>query len=397
MSQVVPCRKWSRVGGDRYGRGMTTPPLFAVPDADLDDLRDRLRRTRWAREWPTRGWEAGTEPGMLHRLADRWADGFDWRAQEAVLNALPNHVVDLDGSTVHYLRFDAETADALPLVLTNGWPSTFFELVTLAERLAEPSRFGGRAEDAFTVVVPSIPGYTLSAQQPSLVEPVHTHELWHSLLQGHLGFDRYGAHGGDLGAGITSRLGEAHPESVVGIHLMAVAQPVDVDSASLSPDERAYLDALHGWIDHEGAYNHQQRTRPLTLAYGLSDSPVGLLAWILEKYRAWSDSAGDVSSRFSDDFLLTQASLYWFTNTISTSFRPYYESGAGITPTVGRVEVPTAVALFPGDISHPPRSWAERTYDVRRYTEFDRGGHFAPYEEPELLAGDLREFFRDLR
>lgn len=376
---------------------MTDKALFAVSDSDIDDLRNRLRRTRWPKPWPTVGWEAGTEPGLLRRLSEYWATGFDWRAQEAQLNALPSFVAQVAGSPLHYLRFEAETPGALPVVVTNGWPSTFFELVPLARRLSRPSEFGGRAADAFTVVVPSIPGFALSPQQSSLVAPVSTHDLWHALMHDHLGYDRYAAHGGDLGAGITSRLAETHPEAVVGIHLMAVAQPVDPDPATITPAEQTYLDAVAQWSADEGAYNHQQRTRPLSLAYGLSDSPVGLLAWILEKYRAWSDSRGDVSTRFSDDFLLTQASIYWFTNSISTSFRPYYESGAGITPTVGRVDVPTAVALFPGDISHPPRSWAERTYDVRRYTEFDRGGHFAPIEEPDLLAEDLRTFLGPLR
>jgi len=177
---------------------------------------------------------------------------------------------------------------------------------------------------------------------------------------------------------------------------MAVAAPARLDETTVTPEERDYLAAMGRWNTEEGAFNHQQRTRPISLAYGMSDSPIGLLAWILEKYRAWSDSDDDDFSRFSDDFLLTQASLYGFTNTIGTSFRPYYESGAGITPQVSRVRVPTAVALFPGDIAHPPRSWAERTYDVRRFTVFSRGGHFAPVEEPDLLAGDLREFFRDL-
>ncbi|BDZ50633.1 hypothetical protein GCM10025867_28740 [Frondihabitans sucicola] len=226
---------------------MTTPALCDVSDADLDDLRARLRHTRWPRPWPTEGWEAGTEPGILHRLADYWADGFDWRAQEAALNALPSFVADVGGSALHYLRFDAEAPGGLPIVLTNGWPSTFFELVPLAERLSAPSRFGGRPEDSFTVIVPSIPGYTLSAQQPSLIDPVHTHELWHLLMHEHLGFERYAAHGGDLGAGITSRLGSAHPEALAGIHLMAVAQPAAFDPATVTADEQAYLDAMTGW------------------------------------------------------------------------------------------------------------------------------------------------------
>ncbi|ARC56890.1 hypothetical protein AS850_07340 [Frondihabitans sp. 762G35] len=376
---------------------MTDHTLFDVPDADLDDLRDRLRRTRWPKPWPTVGWEAGTDAAVLRRLSEYWADGYDWRAHERELAALPSHIAEVAGAPLHYLLFEAETPGALPIVLTNGWPSTFYELVSLARRLSTPSEFGGRPEDAFTVVVPSIPGFALTPQRESLVAPVHTHDLWHALMHDHLGFDRYAAHRGDLGAGITSRLAEAHPEALVGIHLMAVASPADPGPDAVTPEERTYLDDVARWSTEEGAYAHQQRTRPVSLAYGLNDSPVGLLAWILEKYRAWSDCHGDVSSRFSDDFLLTQASLYWFAESISTSFRPYYESGAGITPPVRRVDVPTAIALFPRDIARPPRSWAERTYDVRRYTEFDRGGHFAPIEEPDLLADDLRAFFGPLR
>ncbi|GAA2324452.1 alpha/beta hydrolase [Streptomyces kunmingensis] len=212
-----------------------------------------------------------------------------------------------------------------------------------------------------------------------------------------LGFERYAAHGGDLGAGITSRLAEAHPEAVTGIHLLALAAPAAYDPAGLTPDEEAHLAAVANWQAEEGGYQHQQNTRPLTFAPALTDSPAGLLGWIVEKYRAWSDCGGDLSARFSDDYLLTQASLYWFTGTVSTSFRPYYEYAQGLTRRVERVDVPTAVALFPADLSRPPRSWAERTYTITRYTHMPRGGHFAAHEEPGLLAQDITEFFRDHR
>ncbi|CNE06282.1 Epoxide hydrolase [Mycobacterium tuberculosis] len=370
-------------------------PLAAVPDEELADLRSRLRRTRWPEPWPETGWDAGTDIGELRRLVSYWASGYDWRAHEAEINALPSHVADIDGARVHYLRLDGETPGSLPIVLTNGWPSSFLELTGLARRLSEPSRFGGAAEDAFTVIVPSLPGYGLSPQRPRLSADQQTHDLWHRLMHDVLGFDRYAAQGGDLGAGITSRLAEAHPEAVVGIHLMAVANPPSY--GDLTSEERAYLSSVAAWQAEEGGYQHQQRTRPLTLAYGLSDSPAGLLAWMIEKYRAWSDSGGDLAARFDDDFLLTQASLYWFTGTIGTSFRPYYEHARQLTPQVNRVDVPTAIALFPADLSHPPRSWAERTYNVVRYTEMPRGGHFAPHEEPALLAADITDFLRPYR
>lgn len=374
-----------------------TMTMISVTDAELDELRTRLLATRWPTSWPLAGWEAGTEAGELRRLVEYWASDYDWRVHEAAINALPSHLADIDGTPVHYLRFDGEHPDALPIVLTNGWPSSFLELTGLAQRLAAPSRHGGDAADAFTVIIPSLPGFAFSPQRPSLTDTPQTHEIWHRLMHDELGFERYAAHGGDLGAGITSRLAEAHSEQIAGIHLTAIANPVAYDAATLTPQEKAYLDALGVWAAEEGGYQHQQSTRPLTLSYSLADSPTGLLAWIIEKYRAWSDCGGDLSTRFSDDFLLTQASLYWFTQTISTSFRPYYEYGTGLTRRVERVTVPTAVALFPADLSRPPRSWAERTYNITRYTQMPRGGHFAAHEEPELLATDITEFLREHR
>ncbi|MFR9793980.1 epoxide hydrolase family protein [Streptomyces sp. MB22_4] len=372
-------------------------PLIEVSDADLEDLRARLRATRWPEPWPVDGWEAGTDAAELRRLVTYWATDYAWRTHEAAVNALPSHFADIDGTPVHYLRYDAEHPDALPIVLTHGWPSTVLELTALAERLAAPSRHGGDARDAFTVIVPSLPGFVFSPQRPALTGTEQTHDLWHRLMHDHLGFRHYAAHGGDLGAGITSRLAEAHPESVVGIHLLAAAVPADHDPASLTPEEQKYLSSAAAWQAEEGGYMHQQSTRPLTLAPALTDSPAGLLSWIMEKYRAWSDCGGDLSTCFSDDFLLTQASLYWFTGTISTSFRPYYEYAHHLTRRVERVDVPTALALFPADLSRPPRSWAERTYHLTRYTRMPRGGHFAAHEQPALLAADITAFFRDLR
>jgi pimeloyl-ACP methyl ester carboxylesterase len=357
-------------------------PMIAVPGAELNELRSRLLNTRWPTPWPATGWEAGTDSGELRRLVTYWASDYDWRVHEATINTLPSHLADIDGTPVHYLRFDGEHPGSLPIVLTNGWPSSFLELTALARRLATPSQYGGDAADAFTVIVPSLPGFAFSPQRPSLAQPPQTHEIWHRLMHDELGFERYAAHGGDLGAGITSRLGEAHPEAVAGIHLTAIAGPVAYDAAAVTPEEQEYLDSVALWSAEEGGYQHQQSTRPLTLSYGLADSPTGLLAWILEKYRAWSDCGGDLSSRFSDDFLLTQASLYWFTHTISTSLRPYYEYAQRLTRRVERVDVPTALALFPADLTQPPRSWAERTYNITRYTRMPRGGHFAAHEEP---------------
>jgi pimeloyl-ACP methyl ester carboxylesterase len=361
-----------------------------VPQADLDDLIERLSRTRWPRRWPAREpWTAGTDFDELHRLTKLWGSHYDWRLHEREINRLPSYGTVIAGQRIHFLRFEAETQDAPAVVLTNGWPSTFFELVGLARRLAEPSRHGDTGR-AFTVVVPSLPGFTFS--DPAAVSPpaIPTHELWHQLMT-RLGFETYFAHGGDLGNGITSRLAAAHPEAVRAIHVMSVAAPRSFEEDSLTPAEREHIAAVEAWPRAEGAYMHQHQTRPLTLAFGLSDSPAGLLSWILEKYHVWSDRRAGTPSSLADDFVLTQASLYWFTNTIGTSLRPYYEA----LPPYESVPVPTALALFPADLQKPPREWAERTHDIRRYTVFDSGGHFAPVEAAPTLAADISEFFAE--
>jgi pimeloyl-ACP methyl ester carboxylesterase len=365
-----------------------------VSDADLVDLLGRVRRTRWGPQWPVEPWEAGTDQVELRRLAHYWARDFDWRAYERHIDSLPWVTATLDGTPLSYLRFNAERAGRLPLVVTNGWPSSALELVELARLLSRPSEYGGDADDAVTVIVPALPGFPFSPQRPTIDD--QTHDLWHRLMTDELGFERYVAHGGDLGAGVTSRLAQSYPESVAGIHLLAVASPQESDSGSVSQEEQIYLDEVATWSAREGGYQHQQQTRPLTLAPALADSPVGLLSWLLEKHRAWSDCDGAVSSRFSDDYLVGLASLYWFTGSASTALRPYWEYAAGHTTRVSKVTVPTALAVFPRDLTHPPRSWAERTYNIVRYTTMPRGGHFAPHEEPALLAADITAFLREL-
>ena len=377
-------------------RGFVPPEPLHVADPAIADLRRRLAGTRWPRAWPTGGWAPGVPQEVLRPLVESWLRDFDQRALEARVNALPRAVAEVGGVALHHLRFDGEGVDPTPIVLTNGWPSSFLELVPLAQRLARPSEHGRPGARSFTVVVPSLPSFPFTPQRSAVPGEVPTHELWHRLMHDVLGFERYGAHGGDLGAGTTSLLAQAHPESVIGIHLLAAAEPGAVDPATVTPEEQAHLDRLARWSAEEGAYEHQQMTRPLTLAYGLADSPVGLLAWLLEKYRGWTDGGRDSAGGISDEFLLAQASLYWFDDAISTSFRPYYEYAAGMTDRVERVRTPTALAVFPADLADPPRSWVERVYDVVRYTRMPRGGHFAALEETELLADDITAFFDDL-
>lgn len=360
--------------------------LITVPERDWEELRRRTRSTRWPQPWPITGWEAGTEPAALRRLAGHWADGFDWRAHERAINALPAHREVIDGVPVTYLRFDAETANATPIVLTHGWPSTILEEVELARRLARPSEHGADGAPAFTVIVPALPGFPFAVAQERM-PGIPTHELWHGLMS-RLGFDRYLAHGGDLGAGISARLAQAHPENVVGIHILATADPAD--QSQPTGEELAHLAQEEQWYAEEGGYEHLQRTRPVTVGYALNDSPVGLLAWLLEKYRAWTDH-GNRLSGIPDDLILTQASLYWFSGAIAESFRPYWEHNH-YPPGPVQVTVPTGVAVFPADLAQPPRSWAARNYNLVQYSRMPRGGHFAAIEEPDLLAEDIRTF-----
>lgn len=333
----------------------------------------------------------------MARLVRYWADGFDWRAREAAINALPQFTVPVGGARVHLVRLPGEGERPMPIVLTHGWPSTFLELTRLGDRLAHPSRYGGDPADSFDVVIPSLPGFAWSDARPGRPADPPTHELWHTLMHDVLGYERYGAHGGDLGAGVSSRLAAAHPEAVAGVHVLAAMNPPVGPEEPLTGAERAHLAQMAGWAAEEGAYQHQQQTRPVTLAHGLSDSPAGLLAWTVEKYRAWTDNGGDLPAAFTDDDILTQVGIYWFTNTIATSFRPYHEYHVFKPDPAPRVDVPTAIAVFPHDLSRPPREWVERTYRLQRYTTMPRGGHFAAWEAPAPLAADITAFFRDLR
>jgi pimeloyl-ACP methyl ester carboxylesterase len=376
------------------------PFQIHVPDEVLEDLRERLARTRWPDELADAGWEYGTNRDELQGLVGHWLRSFDWRKQEEKLNAFPHFRARLDATNVHFIHARGRGPRPLAIVLTHGWPSTFFEMLKLVPLLTDPAAHGGDPADAFDVVVPSLPGYGFSdAPAAAGLAGDGIAALWVRLMD-ELGYARFGAHGGDIGAGITTRLGLRHADRLVGIHLTAVAGPYrGPGSPPVTPEEEAYLEGARRWGEEEGGYSHLQRTRPQTPAYALNDSPAGLAAWVVEKWRAWSDCGGDLERRFTRDELLTNVTLYWATGTIGSSMRLYREGrlhGRPFGP-ADRVTVPTGVALFPADIENPPRSWAERTYIVERWTRMPRGGHFAALEEPELLARDLREFFRPLR
>jgi pimeloyl-ACP methyl ester carboxylesterase len=377
------------------------PFTIAVEQDVLDDLRHRIRRTRWPARPPLPGWDHGADVDYLRDLLTTWANGFDWRAQERRLNQLPHFRSRIDGTRVHFVHLQGAGPDPLPIVLTHGWPSSFTEHLRLATLLADPAAHGGQATDSFDVVVASLPGYGFSGPlPPAATTSSAIADLWYRLMHDVLGYARFGAHGSDIGAGVTTRLGWKHPDAVAGIHLSAVSFPAPPQP--WTPGEREYEAAVQRWDDGEGAYSQVHATKPQTLACGLNDSPAGLAAWIIEKFRAWSDCGGQIESRFTRDHLLTNLTIYWVTQTIGSSLLPYhgYRHHSGPLPPETRIRPPAGFAIFDNDFQpagRPPRELAERTYNVIQWTEYPRGGHFPALEEPQLLACDIRRFFRPLR
>lgn len=380
---------------------MTAQPFtIHIPEATLDDLQNRLARTRWTDEVAETGWEYGTNRGYLKELVEYWQQQFDWRAQEAKLNQFPHFKAEVEGVGIHFIHAKGKGTNPMPLILTHGWPDSFYRMVKVIPLLTDPARFGGDPADAFDVVVPSVPGYGFSDRSSERgMSTERTAQLWATLMHEVLGYDKFGAGGGDVGSDVTMHLAHHRPDLLTGIHLTDVTYPMATPDGS-EPDEagQAYLGALNQWFFTQGAYTMLQSTKPQTLAYGLNDSPVGLAGWMVEKFQSWSDSNGDIESRFSKDELLTNIMIYWVTETIGSSVRMYLESNAN-TPLwpAPRIEVPAGIAHFKAVDLVPPRSWVEQAMNVQRWTEIPRGGHFAALEEPELLVEDIRAFFRPLR
>jgi pimeloyl-ACP methyl ester carboxylesterase len=384
---------------------MTTasPRPFTIQVADdvLADLRARLQRVRWPDEIPDAGWRYGTELSYMQELVAFWRDRYDWRTQEAKLNRFRQFTVPHDDVELHFVHEPGVGPNPLPLLLSHGWPGSILEFQQLIPMLTDPARFGGDPADAFTVVAPSLPGYAFSFRpnQPRL-GIVEIADRFAALMTDVLGYRRFAAQGGDWGAFIASRLGFAYPDRLAGIHVNLLTMRRDLPPpANPTPEEQAFMEELAHWQREETGYQWIQGTKPQTLAYGLTDSPVGLAAWIIEKFRTWSDCDGDVDRRFGKDVLLTNVMLYWLTGAINSSFWPYYARfhGPWPIPDGERISVPTGYAEFPREILHPPRRMAERVYNIQRWTRMARGGHFAALEEPEALAVDIRAFFKDLR
>jgi pimeloyl-ACP methyl ester carboxylesterase len=369
-----------------------------VEEDVLSDLRARIRNTRWPEQAPGAAWEQGTDLEYLRQMLAYWADEFDWRAQERTLNAFDQFRAELDGVHIHFVHERARHGQGIPLVLTHGWPSTFVELLPLVPLLTDP-RAHGIEGPAFDVVIPSLPGYAFSERPAKKgINYRYTAGLWHMLMRG-LGYDHFGAQGGDFGAGVATLMALDNPEPMIGVHLsnLEISPYMGPGARPLSEAERTYLERNETWWQVEGGYKAIQATKPQTLGYGLNDSPAGLAAWILEKWRSWADSRGDLDERFSREFLLTHLTIYWATQTITSSMRDYFDN-RWVGVTLGSqdfVRVPTAIAVFTQfvDEGTPPREWAERLYNVRQWTPMPSGGHFAPAEEPERLARDIVAFF----
>ncbi|WP_156679451.1 epoxide hydrolase family protein [Sphingomonas profundi] len=383
-----------------------TPFTIAVPDETLRDLQERLARTRPAGDTGFARWDDGTPPDYAQALVAHWRDRFDWRAREAALNRFDQVRGEIDGTRLHCIHQRGIGPAPLPLLLVHGYPDSIWRFEKIIPLLTDPGAHGGDPADAFHVVAPSLPGYGWSDPLAEAGGTFRFGDLFAGLMST-LGYDRYGAHGGDWGSTVVELLARSHARHVAGIHLTDVPFWHSFDAPKdPSPAEARFLAESKAWQMQHGAYTMIQGTRPATPATALADSPAGLAAWIVEKFREWSDCGGDVETRFSKDELLTNVMIYWATGTIGSAFLPYRDfTKAGATRWLkeaargwlGSDATPAAFALFPKDIGTPPRAWAKRFFNVTRWTEMPRGGHFAAYEEPELLAEDIRAFFRDKR
>ncbi len=362
-----------------------------------EDLRRRLAEVRWS-DAVTQDWRYGMNEGFLRTLVQHWRTAYDFDAAEERLNILPQFRTTIDGFGVHYVHLKGRGPRPKPLLLMNGWPSSFIEYGKLAPRLADPAAFGGLADDAFDVVIPALPGFGFS-DRPTRPHQVDAGDLFHPLMTEHLGYSSYIASGTDIGAGVAMRLALKQPGTVQGLHVSSVANPpLTTASLSLTEPEKAYMARSAQWEADEGAYEHLHYTKPQTLAFALADTPVGLASWIVEKFYSWSDHGGELSHTFPLDMLIDNLMIYWVTGTIGSSIRYYYDDRHFRSPLRAddRVSVPTAICMWPKDLVLAPREWAERFYDVRQYSMQARGGHFPGWEAPEAYAHDLQSFARSL-
>ncbi|HEU5134744.1 MAG TPA: epoxide hydrolase [Steroidobacteraceae bacterium] len=383
------------------------PFEISVGEPILADLAVRLAATRMPPLQGPPGWDAGASPVYLRDLLAYWRSGYDWRSEESKLNRFAHFRAAINGADIHFIHERGKGAQPIPLLLTHGFPDSFTRFLKIIPMLTDPSAHGGSDDDAFDVIVPSLPWCAFSRELRHSGGLFRVHDTWHQLMTDVLGYERYGAHGGDWGSTITEHVARSHAKSVIGIHLTDVPFWHSLKTPDdLQPVEREYVEHIQRFQQEQGAYALIQGRKPQTLADGLNDSPIGLAAWLTEKFQRWSDCDGDLDACYTRDEMLTNAMVYWVTGSIGRAFMPYFDVlNAGpprwiaevVKQKLGSHDVPAGFAIFPKDLSHPPRVWAERFFNVQRWTEFGKGGHFAAMEQPEALVADIREFFRPLR
>ena len=377
--------------------GDITPFTIEIPEADLADLRQRLRQTRWPDPETVDDWSQGIPLGYTRELCEYWLEHYDWRASEASLNRFPQFRTEIDGLDIHFIHARSPHESALPLVITHGWPGSVVEFCKVIEPLIDPTAYGGQAADAFHVVCPSLPGFGFSGKptRPGWGTK-HTADAWDQLMT-RLGYSTYGAQGGDWGAQVTTGIAMRHPDHLVGIHLnMPIAIPDPATMNDLTEREKSALAGMKHYEERDSGYFKEQSTRPQTVGYGLVDSPAGLCAWIIEKFWSWTDCDGDPVNVLSRDEMLDNVMLYWLPGTGASSARMYWESVGQAF--LGPVQVPVGCSIFPKEIFRPSRRWAEKQFpDLRYWNEPDKGGHFAAFEQPEAFVAEVRAAFRAFR
>lgn len=376
---------------------------ISIPDEVIEDLQHRLRRARWPDQLAGVRWDFGTDLTFMKEVTAYWLDRYDWRNEERKLNAFSHFLFQQDGLKIHFIHERGHGPEPLPLIITHGWPGSFVEMIKILPLLTHPAAHGGSPEDAFDVIVPSLPGYGFSDRPTRRgMNVFEIARLWVNLMLA-LGYPRFGTQGGDWGSWVSTALGLSHGDHLLGIHLNYISTGFRPDlgpnTPPLSAEEKSYMEKVAAWREAEGAYFAIQGTKPQTLSYALTDSPVGLAAWLIEKFRGWSDCTNSPEEAFSIDELLTNVMIYWVTQTAHSSMRLYSESRQRpLHLSAGqRISAPTGVAVFPREIAMPPRSWFERAFNVVHWSQLPRGGHFAAMEQPELLARDIRDFFRPIR
>jgi pimeloyl-ACP methyl ester carboxylesterase len=374
------------------------PFRIDVSDDILADLKSRLARTRWPEKELVDDWSQGAPLGWIQDICGYWAEGYDWRAREAALNRFEQFKTEIDGLDIHFIHARSNEPSALPLIITHGWPGSIVEFQKVIGPLVDPVAHGGKAADAFHVICPSLPGFGFSAKPRTTGWGVDRIAAAWATLMGRLGYSRYGAQGGDWGSAVTTSLGAQDPGHCAGIHItLAFNSAPRRDDGEPTPEEKRALAGLKHYVDSDSGYSKQQSTRPQTLGYALTDSPSGQAAWILEKFWAWTDCNGHPENIFTRDELLDNVMLYWLTQTATSSARLYWES-FGKRRTTPKVEVPTGVAVFPKEIITPVRRWMEPNFPaITHWSEMEKGGHFAAFEQPALFVDEIRTFFRSLR